>query len=63
MSVLYTPMNPSTSRPLTRREQNRKVYHWSLNKEELQVLIEHKDQYNFRTLNEALQHLLTQTTR
>ena len=53
--------NPATSRILTTREQGRKVYHWSLNKDELQVVIDHKENHAFRTLNEAIQHLLIQT--
>lgn len=43
---------------MTRQQENRKVYHWSLSKTELQVLINYKQEHQLKTLNEALQHLL-----
>lgn len=42
----------------TRRETGRKVYHWELSREELEVLIRHQQRHGLRTLNAALQHLL-----
>lgn len=43
---------------MNREDGGRKVYHWSLNQEELSTLVGLKECWGCRSLNEALQQLL-----
>lgn len=54
---MTNPTNPTNPTNST-NQPTRKVYHWSLSREELEKVIALQSHYNTRTLNEALQRHL-----